>query len=565
MLKFLSIKNVAVIENVNIEFKCGFNLLTGETGAGKSIIIDSLNMLKGERTSKGLIRNGETKARVDGMFEISQKLAAYLSDEYGIDTDGELLVSREITSDGKGSIRINGLPATLSMLKAVGGYLINIHGQHDNTSLLSKKTHIRFLDSFGAEEIAKAKEKYYEVYSEYNTVKSEIEKINFDEREALRRADLLKYQIDEIDEAALTAGEDAELESRRMVLENAMNIASSTNKAYTLLYEGSEYETSAYDALSSAAGAIEGIIKFDPQLESIYSYLTEAADTVSDNARELKHFCDEIDSTGGELDEIENRLELIHTLKMKYADSIEEILEKRAEFQNQLDSITGSGERLEILKSRLEKLGSDREKAAHELTELRKKYSALLAQSIKNELTQLDMPSVTFDAVINSCDYKSDGADDVEFAICTNAGEGLKPLAQIASGGELSRIMLAVKSVLRSSDNEELMIFDEIDTGVSGRTAQKIGEKLWEMSQNAQVICITHLPQIAAMADCHYLIQKHTADGRTHTTVEPLSGDARTAEVARTLGGETVTAAALDNAKELIRLAEELKKSGGKK
>lgn len=561
MLKLLSIKNIAVIENISIEFNGGFNLLTGETGAGKSIIIDSLNMLKGERISKGIIRNGETKARVDGMFEISQKLADYLNSEYGIDADGELLISREITTEGKSTIRINGLPATLSMLKAVGGMLINIHGQHDNTSLLSKKTHIEFLDSFGSDEIAEAKAQYREIHNEYNSVKAEIEKIDFDEREALRRAELLQYQIDEIDEAALTVGEDKELEARRTILENALNIASSTNKAYSYLYEGSDYEKSAYDALSSAAGAIEGIIGLDSQLENIYTQIIEAADTIADNARELKHYCDDIDSTGGELDEIEGRLEQIRDLKMKYADSIEEILNKRDEFQAQLDVVNNSGEVLEQLKERLGQLGDERRKKALLLTEVRKKSASTLSEKIKNELMQLNMPSVTFDTLINECEYKSDGADDVEFVICTNAGEGLKPLAQIASGGELSRIMLAIKSVLRSGTSDELMIFDEIDTGVSGRTAQKIGEKLWEMSLSSQVICITHLPQIAAMADYHYLIQKHTDGGRTHTTVSMLDSEARIAEVARTLGGEKITTAVLDNAKELINLAQDYKKS----
>lgn len=565
MLRLLSIKNVAVIENVNIEFERGFNLLTGETGAGKSIIIDSLNMLKGERTSKTLIRNGETKARVDGMFEISDKLGEYLNGEYGIETDGELLISREITSDGKGSIRINGMPATLTMLKSIGSHIINIHGQHDNTSLLSKKTHIKFLDSFGGEEISSAKERYYEVFCEYNKVCSEIERLSFDEREAMRRSDLLKYQIDEIDDAALVIGEDAELEARRAILENSMNIASSTNKAYSSLYESGDYESSAYDSISVAANAIEGIAKLDPLLEQIYSQLLETADMIADKAGELKSFCDEIDSTGSELDDIETRLELIRSLKTKYADTIEEILTKREDFQNEFDLITGSGEKLEILKKRLEELLREKTERAADLTELRKKYSVMLANSIKKELTQLDMQSVTFDTLINKCDFKSDGADDVEFVICTNAGEGLKPLAQIASGGELARIMLAVKSVLRNEDNEELMIFDEIDTGVSGRTAQKIGEKLWEMSQNSQVMCITHLPQIAAMADRHYLIKKHTSDGRTHTTVELLSSEARISEVARTLGGETITSAASDNARELINLANNFKINGGKK
>lgn len=563
MLKSLSIKNVAVIESVNIDFNKGFNLLTGETGAGKSIIIDSLNMLKGERASKSLIRNGEAKARVDGVFDISASLSDCLNEEFGIETEDELLISREITADGKGSIRINGFPVTLAILKDVGSRLINIHGQHDNTSLLSKRTHLKFLDSYGSDEIFNIKEKYTSLYNEYNDVKSEIEKIDLDEREALRRADMLSYQIEEINMTSLTIGEDAELEGRKNILENAMKIASSTDKAYALLYEGGDYGTSAYDALWTAARAIEEIIQYDPKLEEIYSSLSDAGDTISESARELKRFCGEIDSTGSELDDIENRLEQIDTLKLKYSDTIEGILKKRDEFQKELDAINGSGERLEYLKGMLEELDKKMKSAAGELTRARKKYASKLNGEIMNELKQLDMPGVTFDTEIRECECRADGADDVEFLICTNAGEGLKPLAAIASGGELSRIMLAVKSVLNSADNVELMIFDEIDTGVSGRTAQKIGEKLWLMARQTQIICISHLPQIAAMADFHYLIQKHTDSGRTHTTVSPLKGEGHIAEVARTLGGESVTDAALDNARELVRLAGEFKKIRG--
>ena len=564
MLKALSIKNIAVIENVNIDFSEGFNILTGETGAGKSIIIDSLNMIKGERTSKNIIRNGETRAKVDAMFEVSDDIASWLNDEFGIETDGELLVSREITSDGKGNVRVNGAPILLSMLKSMGEKLINIHGQHDNTSLLSPKTHIHFLDSYGGKEISDALEKYRVLHREYKSIKSEIEKIDLDEQETLRRSDMLKYQIDEIDMTSLVPGEDAELEARKAILENSLKIATSTNKAYTALYEGGDYGTSAYDALWSALNAIEGIIHFDSSLEETYSSLSDAGEAISEGARFLKNYCDNMDSSGYELDETETRLEQIHTLKIKYGNTIEEILQKRDEFQKELDSINGSGERLEQLKKELENVEKQREAAAAKLTELRKKCALGLNKEIMKELSELNMPNVVFETLLKKSDYKSDGADDAEFLICTNAGEGLKPLAAIASGGELSRIMLAIKSTLSECDGAELLIFDEIDTGVSGATAQKIGEKLWKMSRYAQVMCITHLPQIAAMADHHYFIQKHTDGERTHTVVSVLNDEERISEVARALGGTSVSDAAKSNAAELIELAEKFKCHGGK-
>jgi len=564
MLKALSIKNVAVIENVNIDFSDGFNILTGETGAGKSIIIDSLNMIKGERVSKDIIRNGETRAKVDAIFDVSPAVSKWINEEFGIENDGELLVSREITLDGKGNVRINGTPVLVSMLKSIGERLINIHGQHDNTSLLSPKTHITFLDSYGGGEVSTSLEKYQVLHKQYKEIKSEIEKIDIDEKESLRRLDMLKYQIDEIDAASLVSGEDTELEARRAILENSLKIASSTNKAYASLYESGDFGTSAYDALWSALNAIEGIIHLDPSLEQTYSSLSDAGEAISEGARFLKNYCDDIDSSGYELDEIQNRLEEIHILKKKYGNTIEEILEKRDEFQSELDSINGSGENLERLKKELEEVGGKREIAAKELTEIRKKCADGLNNSIMKELADLNMPNVIFDTHFKESDFKANGADEVEFLICTNAGEGLKPLASIASGGELSRIMLAIKSTLADCDGAKLLIFDEIDTGVSGATAQRIGEKLWKMSGFSQVMCITHLPQIAAMADHHYFIKKHTDGERTHTEVTLLDTNERINEIARALGGTQISDAAKSNAAELIELAEKFKSHGGK-
>ncbi len=563
MLKALSIKNIAVIENVNIEFEGGFNILTGETGAGKSIIIDSLNLLKGERAQKNIIRNGETKARVDGVFELDEDEAQYIGELLGIDPEEELIISREITADGKGSVRVNGVPITLTMLKSAGERLITIHGQHDNTNLLAKKTHMEFLDSYGGADIAEAKQKYVALHTEINKIEKIIDSLDNDEKDAAKRAELLNFQIEEIDMSGIFVGEDDELEERKTVIENAYKIASGTSKAYAALYEGGDVGQSAYDALWTALKAIEPLTRYDKSLEDAYSALSDASDTISENARFLKNYCEDVESTGNELDDIETRLDDIQTLKIKYGSTIESILNKRNEMAEELDGINSSDKRISELKEKLEMLLPQREAAAVKLTEIRKQYSQKLSCKIAQSLSELCMPNVKFDTDFQPCKYKSDGADEVEFIICTNAGEGMKPLAQIASGGELSRIMLAIKGVLAGSENSHLMIFDEVDTGVSGAAAQKIGEKLWKTARYSQVICITHLPQISAMADNHYLIEKHTDGERTRTTVELLSPERRIKEIARTLGGTEITDAALNNAGELIKLAKEYKSCGG--
>lgn len=564
MLKALSIKNIAVIENVNIDFEKGFNILTGETGAGKSIIIDSLNLLKGERAQKNIIRNGETKARVDGVFELAEKEAAYIADLIGTDPEEEVIISREITVEGKGSIRINGVPVTQAMLKSAGERLITIHGQHDNTNLLSKKTHMGFLDSYGGEDVACAKNEYAVLHKEINRIRKIIESIDNDEKDSQRRAELLNFQIEEIDMSGIFVGEDDELEERKNIIENAYKIAAGTSKAYGALYEGGDMGQSAYDSLWTALKALEPLTRFDKSLEEAYAALSDASDTISENARFLKNYCDDVESTSNELDDIETRLDDIQTLKIKYGSTIELILKKRYEMAEELDGINSSDERLQELKAELEKLLPQREKAAQKLTELRKAYGRKLSDEVSQSLSELCMPNVKFDTDFKPCDFRSDGADEVEFLICTNAGEGLKPLAQIASGGELSRIMLAIKGVLADLEDSQLMIFDEVDTGVSGAAAQKIGEKLWKTSRYSQVICITHLPQIAAMADSHYLIEKRTDGERTRTSVNLLTGEERAKEVARTLGGTEITDAALNNAGELISLAEKYKLTEGK-
>ena len=559
MLRTLSIKNIAVIENVNIDFNGGFNILTGETGAGKSIIIDSINLLKGERANKDIIRNGEAKARVDAVFDVDSKTADELSEILGMDISDEVMLTRELSIEGKSTCRIDGTPVTLAMLALAGERLVDIHGQHDNTSLLAKKTHLGFLDKYGSAELLPILEEYRRLHKEYGEVADEIESIDVDEKERERRAELLRYQIEEIEMSGIFEGEDTELEERKTVLKNSYKIASATTTAYENLYGGETGSTSAYDALWTAIKAIEPIADLDKSLSEAYDALSGASDIISENARFLKDYCDDVESTSGELDKIEERLEEIDDLKHKFAPTIEKILQKKEDMQTELDLLVFGEERISELKSKLEKLGKMREQTAQNLSTARKKHAQSLSQAVESELKGLCMPNVRFETAFKECPFRSDGADDIEFVICTNAGEGLKPLNKIASGGELSRIMLAIKSVLADCESEKLLIFDEVDAGVSGAAAQSIGEKLWNTSRYSQVICITHLPQIAAMADSHYLIQKHTDGERTRTEVNLITEDKRIAEIARTLGGADITEAALTNARELVELADKFK------
>lgn len=560
MLRSISIKNIAVIENVNIEFSDGFNILTGETGAGKSIIIDSINLIKGERAQKNIVRTGEESARVDAVFDITDEQRAVFEETLGIEPENEIMLSRTLTADGKSSCRIDGTPVTLAMLKTVGEQLIDIHGQHENTTLISKKTHIGFLDRFGKEEIQPLFEAYSTIHKDFVQTKKAIDAIDIDEKETERRAELLGFQIQEIEMSGIYAGEDAELEERRTVLRNAYKIAASTTKAYAALYGGEDgMSQSAYDMLWTAIKAVEGIADFDKSLSEAYSALNEASDIISSNARFLKDYCDDVESTSGELDKIEERLEEIDTLKRKYGATIEAIFARKEAMEEELNGITSGGERLNELTARLAKLEEERKAAAQKLTDARKKYAQRLCESVAQSLTQLCMPRVRLGADFKEAPFGANGADEVEFLISANAGESLKPLASIASGGELSRIMLAIKGVLTDMSENKLLIFDEVDTGVSGAAAQSIGEKLWKTSEFSQVICITHLPQIAAIADSHYLIQKTTDGETTKTDVILIENDERIKEIARTLGGTDITVAAITNARELVENANKFK------
>lgn len=552
MLKHLSIKNVAVIEEVSIDFASGLSVLTGETGAGKSIIIDSINLLKGERGSKSLIRSGEEQARVDGVFEVDDDIAKKIADIMGTDAENDIIISRTLSSDGKNTIRINGSPANIAMLRQIGELLINIHGQHDNTSLLSVKTHLGFLDSYGREEIAPVYEKYREIFNQCKDIKHKIDEIDTDEQEKMRRKDMLEYQIAELGEAELYVGEDEELMAKKQIIANARKISDNTLHAYDALY-GAERNT-AYDKLWEAVNQLEKITGFDDEIDDIYNSLSDIAENLNEKSRDLRHIIDNLSFDGAEADRIEERLDLIQNLKRKYGNTIEEILSFYENACTELEEITTGSKRLEELNKELAQNKKELEKTALTLTQLRQKYALTLSKKVMKSLCELNMEKVEFTVKLTPGEsYKPTGTCDAEFMVRTNVGEETKPLAKIASGGELSRIMLAIKSVLKDTDSVKTSVFDEIDTGVSGMAAQKIGEKLLSMAKENVVLCITHLPQIAALADNHYLISKKVEDGRTRTNVKLLEFDERVDEIARTLGGASVTDITRENAKQLLK------------
>ncbi len=564
MLRELQVKNVAVIDEVHIEFGKGFNVLTGETGAGKSILIDSINMALGSRTSRELIRTGCDKASVSACFEINDERVLSKLEEIGIEVeDGIVAVNRQLNADGKSVCRINGMLVPAAMAREITGMLIDIHGQNDNQALLSSKNHRGFLDDYA--DLGVFVDKYHEKYSEMRSIEREIKEISVDEDEKARRLELLEFQIDEIAEAKLKIGEDAELENRRDYLYNTERIVSGVGEAYSALY-GAE-ELSAYDMLRRAARSISDIARFDEKLSQNSERLENVIAETEDIASELNSCISKTEFSMAELDLIEERLDLISNLKRKYGNSIEEILSYAEKASIEADGIARSDEKINELREKLAEIKIELSKAADELSAARKTAAVGLETKIMTELGELDMPRVKFAVGIEKkvlssgeTEYTESGCDDVEFLISTNPGEALKPLSKIASGGELSRIMLAIKSILADAGMVDTMIFDEIDTGVSGRAAQKIAEKISRLASRKQIFSITHLAQIAAMADEHYLIKKNVKNEKTSTTVTLLDEDARCEELARIIGGVTVTELTLKNAREMLDMAEKEKR-----
>ncbi len=554
MLKNLYIENIAVIEKTNIDFTEGLNVLTGETGAGKSIVIDSINAILGNRTSRDLIRNGAENAFVSAEFTELSEGALSVLDELGYEAeeDGSVLVQREMSLSGKGKCRINGRPAPVSVLKTLGEQLIDIHGQHASYELMSPELHITYIDKLG--ELEAELEQYRDVYRQYSRFRSELEKANVDESERARKIDLLSYQVNEIEQADFYIGEYEDLVERRQIIENKEKISAGFNETHQYLNGGDDSD-GAIQQLEYACDSLEALIDFMPETENIALRLRSAVYELEDCSGELLSMYDSADAEGESLEEIEDRLDLIYTLGKKYGSSIEEMLDFLAKAKKELEYLEKFDENKEELARKCEKAKQQAQQLAKALSEKRKAAADEFSSSVKREMTYLDMPNVELVVKIEECPLNNNGCDNIEILISTNPGEIPKPVAKIASGGELSRMMLAIKNVLADRDNIDTLIFDEVDTGISGSAAQKVGLKLKEVSKSRQVLCVTHLAQIASLANSHYKIKKSVDGGKTYTEVTSLDHEGRRDELARIIGGVEITKATLDYAEEMLSAA----------
>ena len=552
MLKNLYIENIAVIEKTSIDFSGGLNVLTGETGAGKSIVIDSINAILGNRTSRDLIRNGSESAFVSAEFdEISPKALETLH-EFGFDTDdGTLIIQREISLNSKGKCRINGRPATVGILKAVGTYLINIHGQHESYELMSPELHINYIDKLG--NLKNSIDEYAKAYQEYRALKSELDKAEFDEAERNRKIDLLQYQVSELEQADMYIGEFEELKEQRTLIENKEKIANSLNEAHSVL-NGGEDTGGILEQLENACSCLENITEYMPDCEDVLKRMQSTLYELEDCTSEISGLADSADSDIGSLEEIEDRIDLIQRLSRKYGSTIEEMLQFLDNAKRELEYLERYEENREQLQENCQKALKNAQRLAESLSEKRKEISVQFSARVKEEMTFLDMPNVELVVSQKKCALNALGCDDIEILISTNVGEEPKPVAKIASGGELSRMMLAIQNVLADKDDIDTLIFDEVDTGISGSAAQKVGFKLKEVSKNRQVVCVTHLAQIAALADTHFKIHKTVSDGKTYTNVNVLDHDGRKNELARIIGGVAITQATLDYAEEMLKI-----------
>ena len=549
MLSSLQIENVAVIQKANVHFEKGLNVLTGETGAGKSILIDSINAILGNRTSKDLVRTGAAKAVIRAAFEDVPPAVLDSLEKAGYERSEALLLSREITAEGKSTCRINGMPATAAVLRELCGGLININGQHDSVGLLNPARHEGILDAY-AQNSAEY-QAYYAIYRELVRVKKALDAMITDESEKQRRIDLLSYQVQEIDDAGLTAGEEQTLESRRKVLANASTIRDRIAQCYALLSGGDE-APGAVDLLGEASNAVDAAAQLDGELSSGAGQLLDLYYTAKDVAADLIGRLDAYDTNDAELDEIEQRIDLIYKLRRKYGDTVEDILAFGERARKELEMIQSSQERVEHLQKEQRRLYTLAREKAEALTQTRLKAFDELNKRISGTLDFLNMPGVRMTLRHSRGPLASHGQDSIEFYISTNPGEAPKPLAKIASGGELSRITLAIKNAMADKDAVPTVIYDEIDSGVSGKAASRIGEVLRQSAEGHQILCITHTAQIAALADCHLLIQKNITNERTYTEIHPLDENGRVEALARLISGDHVTELSLANAREML-------------
>ncbi|KKM11769.1 hypothetical protein SY88_07065 [Clostridiales bacterium PH28_bin88] len=562
MLQELFIENFALVEQVRLSLAPGLNVLTGETGAGKSIIVDAMAVLLGGRASQEFIRTGQDRALVEGYFSPPQPAGleeALLALGISREEDGGLLLSREISRSGRNACRVNGRVVTLSVYQEVGRFLVDLHGQHDHQSLLSSSRQLELLDYFGGKAVAGLREEVAAAYRQARDLTAELSALLGDAREKARQRDLLRYQLEEIDRARLTPGEEEELASQRAILAGAEKLSEGVTRAYGLLFGGEQRGLSAYDLLSSAVVAVKDVAGIDPALEGLLSGVESALYQVEEAALELRRYADRIEFNPQRLSELEARLDTIKRLTRKYGETVAEVLIYREQVAATLEGIEGSQERA----AHLEKLRQQAEekyvRAAARLTQSRREIADKLAASISKSLAELEMPRTCFEVqFLPRTELNIHGAEDVEFCFSPNPGEPLKSLAKIASGGELSRVMLAIKSILAEVDRIPTLIFDEIDAGIGGRTAQSVAQKLARLARYRQVICVTHLAQIASCADQHFSITKEVVDDRTQTHVCVLQSEERVEELVRMLSGEG-SALAREHAREMLKAAESSK------
>ena len=547
MLSLLHIENIAVIECADITFDSGFNILTGETGAGKSIVIDAISAILGERAYRDMIRTGSNKASVRAVFTDVPEFPWFADN--GVDYDSETIIQREVYLDGKNVCRVNGCLVTVSILRKLGIQLINIHGQHDSASLFDENNHLQFLDAFG--ENQDLLESYNERFAAVAKLRKEIDRLHMDESEKLRRMETLRYQIEEISKANLQPGEDETLEQRRKILQNAEKLSDGIHTAVDCLYGGDDTDGAA-SLLAEAERELARLSRYTDAFNDLHEKVADLMYQVQDAAEELRDARDDLSYSADELERIESRLDVIHKLRRKYGVNCDEILQYLSKAQLELDEIEFADNHIEKLKIQCQKAEQQAWDAAVLLRNNRHEAAKELSARILTELAQLDMPKVQFCCNFTETELTPIGADLVAFYMSANAGEALKPLSKVASGGELARIMLAMKNVLSEQDQVATLIFDEVDTGVSGRAAQKVAEKLRSVAKSKQVLCVTHLPQLAALANTHLLIAKEERNGRTYTTVTPLSFEGRKRELARIIGGTNITEITLKSAEEML-------------
>ena len=553
MLFALHIRNIALIDDLEIEFHNGLNVLTGETGAGKSILIGSINLLLGERANREFIRHGDDRAEVSGVFYVESPMQKQALEELGVspDEDGAVMLSRQLLRDGKNLCRIAGRTATLSELKQTGELLVNIHGQHDNQALLNPASHIHFLDGFLKEDGNVALRDYQTAYRAWKEFLNASEAFDIDEAEKLRKIDMLTYECNEIRAAALSPDEEDELKSKRDIINNKKRLEDGVLHALSAL-SCDDSGTDARQALAIAASSLSNVAMLDPSLDDISVQIESLAEEADSIARYLRNYYEQLSEDEQSVDDIESRLDVIYRLKRKYGGTVEAVIKHGEACETELDQLRNADAQKEQLLKKLSEAEQKARSLAAKLSSMRMQAISEICEEINETLHFLNMPDADFSISLTPCDLHLFGGETVQFFIKTNAGEDARPLHKVISGGELSRIMLAIKSVLTDGDAADTLIFDEIDTGVSGSAAQKIGRKLSDLSAHKQVLCVTHLAQIAAMANAHFLIDKVTENGRTKTVISDLSHRMRVQELARIISGDAVSDTTLKQAEELI-------------